>query len=524
MNLINRIPDRYDIQSDRPEGAKEDAALRFVTTEEGVTVYLTATTDKPRTITLRWKNPISRPVKVLGDAWERGYGTFSWNSLCAEKWMPWYFLLCEEHAEGAPTTVTGYGVMVQPSAMASWECDTEGITLCLDVRCGGVGVELNGRELEVCTVVSRLYENTHSYPAAKAFCKVMSPNPLLPEKPVYGGNNWYYAYGDSSYEEIVSDCSLQAKLAEGLSNRPFMVIDDGWQPNSCAGPWIANEKYGDMKKVADTFKAMDVRPGIWVRFLRDERPEIPAEWRLNKRNLAHDDPRFLREGFLDPSHPEVAKFIADDVKKIVNQWGYELIKHDFSMVDMFGAWGKDRNRLITNDGWSFYDKTKTSAEIVKDFYKNILDATDGKCLILGCNCIGHLLAGLAHLNRTGDDTSGYEWGRTRQMGVNTLAFRMCQHNAFFAADADCVGFLPDCIDWRLNRQWATLAACSATPLFISSAADTLTDEQVEVMKELYARASKAEDELIPLDWEYTTAPRRYLLNGEVVEFNWFDVE
>ena len=85
-------------------------------------------------------------------------------------------------------------------------------------------------------------------------------------------------------------------------------------------------------------------------------------------------------------------------------------------------------------------------------------------------------------------------------------------------------FLPDCIDWRLNRQWATLAACSATPLFISSAADTLTDEQVEAMKELYARASKAEDELIPLDWEYTTAPRRYLLNGEVVEFNWFDVE
>ncbi len=63
-----------------------------------------------------------------------------------------------------------------------------------------------------------------------------------------------------------------------------------------------------------------------------------------------------------------------------------------------------------------------------------------------------------------------------------------------------------------------------TGLFISCAAGTLTDEQIEVMKELYAYASKQADELIPLDWEYTTAPRKYLLNGEVIEFNWFDVE
>lgn len=524
MNTICRIPDYQKVSYEKLEGAVDDTALRFELVENGVKVFLTAKTANPRTVTLRWKNPLARPVKVLGDAWERGYGTFGWNSLCAEKWMPWYCVLAEEHLEGQPTTVTGYGVMTRPSAMASWSCDTEGVTLCLDVRCGGVGVQLNGRELEVCTVVSVRYENTHTFPAVKSFCKVMSPDPILSDKPVYGGNNWYYAYGDSSYEEIVSDCTLQAKLAEGLENRPFMVIDDGWQPNPCAGPWVANEKYGDMKKTADAFKAMDVRPGIWVRFLRDERPEIPAEWRLNKHGYAHDDPRFLKKAYLDPSHPEVAKFIAADVKKIVNEWGYELIKHDFSMVDMFGNWGKDCNQYITNDGWSFYDKTKTSAEITKDFYKNILDATEGKCLILGCNCIGHLLAGLAQLNRTGDDTSGYEWGRTRQMGVNTLAFRMCQHNIFFAADADCVGFLPDCIDWRLNRQWATLAARSATPLFISCAAGTLTDEQIEVMKELYSYASKQADELIPLDWEYTTAPRKYLLNGEVIEFNWFDVE
>ncbi len=520
MELIRRMPDRAEILSDLPTGA-DDAALRYVQTEEGFTLFLTADKAHPRLITLHWDFPKGAPVKVLGDAWERGYGDLEWRRPDPERWMPWYFLAAEDHPQDQPGNVYAYGVMVLPSAMAAWSTDETGITLCLDVRCGGIGVTLSGRELEVCTVLSHLYADTHSYRAACDFCALLSPNPLLPDAPVYGGNNWYYAYGHSSYEEIVSDCSLQAKLAKGLDNRPFMVIDDGWQPNPCAGPWIANEKYGDMKKVADAFRGMDVRPGIWVRFLRDERPQIPAEWRLNKRNLASDDPRLLREGFLDPSHPDVAAFIAADVKKIVFDWGYELIKHDFSEIDLFGDWGVNWGMLISDDGWSFHDKTKTSAEIVKDFYRTILDATGGRCLILGCNCIGHLLAGLAHLNRTGDDTSGTDWGRTRKMGVNTLAFRMCQHNRFFAADADCVGFIPGKIDWRLNRQWATLAATSATPLFISSAATTLTDEQVDVMRALYARASVAADELIPLDWEDTPLPRRYLLNGEVVEFDWF---
>lgn len=514
MPDIHRLPDFSKVTFD---GDNNDTALRYELTDNGLTVYLSATEARPKLVQLRWEGKTDSPVRILGDAWERGYGDLQWAGICPERFMPWYCLATDGK------TTTGYGVMVLPSAMASWSYDNKGISLFLDVRCGGIGVALNGRELEVCTVVTRTYEGMTSFEAAKQFCAVMSPNPILPEKPVYGGNNWYYAYGHSSYEEIVSDASLQAKLAEGLENRPFMVIDDGWQPNGCAGPWVANERYGDMKKVADTFKEMGVRPGIWVRFLRDERPEIPAEWRLNKRNLAVDDPRFLQEGFLDPSHPEVLKFIADDVKKIVHDWGYELIKHDFSTIDMFGEWGKDRNGLITRGGWSFYDKTKTSAEIVKQLNKTILEATDGKCLILGCNCIGHLLAGLAHLNRTGDDTSGNEWHRTRKMGVNTLAFRLCQNGSFFAVDADCVGFIKGKIDWSLNSAWADLLAHSASPLFISCPNGGLDDEQFAFMKELYAVASKAEDELIPLDWEYTTTPEHYLLNGKEVSFNFFPV-
>lgn len=513
MPDILRTPDCIHIDA---EGGK-DASVRFVSTADGITVYLQAESAHPKLIKLRWQEKTEGQVLVLGDAWERGYGNLQWAGICAERFMPWYFLASQRDA----LITTGYGVMVLPSAMASWSYDGDGISLFLDVRCGGVGVQLNGRELEVCTIVSRRYEGISAYEAAKDFCHIMSPHPLLPGSPIYGGNNWYYAYGKSSFDEIVSDAALQAKLAEGLENRPFMVVDDGWQKNGCAGPWVPNKRFGDMGKVAQSFLSMGVRPGIWVRFLRDERPELPPQWRLNRKNREVTDPAFLSEGFLDPSHPEVLQFIADDVKKMVFCWGFELIKHDFSTFDLFGDWGKDRNGLITDDGWSFYDKTKTSAEIVKQFYQTILEATGGKCLILGCNCIGHLLAGLAHANRTGDDTSGVSWQRTRQMGVNTLAFRLCQNGSFFAADADCVGIIPEQIDWNLNRQWAQLLACSASPFFLSCPDGGLTKPQFDFMKQMYARASKGADELAPLDWETNVTPCRYLLNGQEITFDWF---
>ena len=86
-------------------------------------------------------------------------------------------------------------------------------------------------------------------------------------------------------------------------------------------------------------------------------------------------------------------------------------------------------------------------------------------LILGCNCIGHLGAGLMQGNRTGDDTSGVEWERTRKMGINTLAFRMLQQGTFYGADADCVG-ITEHIDWNKNRQWMEVLAESGTPLFV----------------------------------------------------------
>ena len=44
-------------------------------------------------------------------------------------------------------------------------------------------------------------------------------------------------------------------------------------------------------------------------------------------------------------------------------------------------------------------------------------------MVIGCNALDHLAAGLFGLQRTGDDTSGTEWDHTRRMGPNMLGMR-----------------------------------------------------------------------------------------------------
>jgi len=501
---IIRLPDFAEVMVEKDEA--NDAALRYEVLEDRVNVYLTAPTSHPKIVKLRWAAKITGDVRVLGDAWERSYADLGFIGLTTEKAHPWYFVM--NYAGGTDCV----GVAVRPASLVSWVVDCEGVTAFCDVRSGSIGVALGNRELLVGSFMSESYasDRDNSFEAACDFCGKMCPDPVLPTEPVYGGNNWYYAYGHSSYDEIISDASLQAKLAEGLDNPPFMVIDDGWQPNPCAGPWVANEKYGDMKKVADEFKKMGVRPGIWVRFLRDETDAIPAEWRFENRK------------YLDPSLPEVIAHIKETVRRIVFDWGYELIKHDFSFYDIFGLWGKDAGKYVTRGEWKFHDRTRTSAEIYVDFCKAILEATEGKAYILGCNCVSHLTAGLCHINRTGDDTSGTEWNRTRRMGVNTLAFRLPQNGKFFMADADCAGFIKGKIPFSLNKEWVTLLAKSGTPLFISAPNGAFSEEEFAYMKEMYKIASEQKNVAVPLDWQYNATPAKWSIDGEEVSFQWFD--
>ena len=482
---------------------------------EHLAIFLTAQTSKVKWIKLRWNNlSWDKNIRFLGDAWERGYGDMEWKGMNPNRFMPWYFC-----AKSEAKSVC-YGVKVRPSAMCFWQVDSLGMTLFLDVRCGGSGVNLKGRVIKLADVIACEMRDCTSFEAMQEFCGQMCEDPILPKYPVYGSNNWYYAYGKSSESEILADCDYILNLTKDIENKPYMVIDDCWQEHHRlneynGGPWTkGNEKFPDMKALAEKLVQKGVRPGIWVRLLLNEDENIKNEWRLSHNNC------------IDPTNPEALNYIKEDIKRICN-WGYTLIKHDFSTFDLFGKWGFQMSPLVTDDGWHFYDDSLTSAEVVKLLYKAILDASveasNEETLILGCNTIGHLGAGYMHINRTGDDTSGVDWERTRFMGVNTLAFRLPQHGKFYEIDADCVG-IDGGISWSMNKQWADVLAQSGTPLFISVRPNILDETEKQELHEILKVASKQEHHVIPVDWEETTCPEHWQDKDHDIDckYQWFE--
>ncbi len=478
-----------------------DTQVDFDVKADSMTVYLTALNDRPQFIEIRWDFSTEGDIYILGDAWERSYGDLCFEKLSDKsRPLPWYFAATDK----AETDC--FGVKTQPNSFVCFFYDRSGITAKIDCRNGRAGVQLGGRKIELCTFIYRHYD-TSPFDSLGEFCKALCNTPLLPQEKIYGGNNWYYAYGKSSYDEIIRDAALQAKLAAGIENKPFMVVDDGWQVNSCQGPYVPNEKFRDMKSLAEDIKSLGVRPGIWIRLLDNASEEIS------------DDMKILRNGerkYLDPTNENVKELIRSDIKRI-KTWDYELLKHDFSTVDLFGNYGKDLGDTITNfEGWHFADETKTNAEIVLDFYHLIREAC-GDMLIIGCNTVSHLCAGLVHINRTGDDTSGREWERTRKMGVNTLAFRLAQNNAFYVVDADCVGILEDNIPWEKNRQWLDLLSKSDTALFISCG--RATEEQKADISEAYREIQK-QHAIKPVDIYENLIPSEWEIDGEKVKYNW----
>lgn len=493
----------------------DDINVKLNQDNEHLAIFLTAQTSKVKWIKLRWNNlSWDKNVRFLGDAWERGYGDMEWKGMNPNRFMPWYFC-----AKSEAKSIC-YGVKVRPSAMCFWQVDSLGMTLFLDVRCGGSGVNLKGRVIKLADVIACEMRDCTSFEAMQEFCGQMCEDPILPKYPVYGSNNWYYAYGKSSESEILADCDYILNLTKDIENKPYMVIDDCWQEHHRlneynGGPWTkGNEKFPDMKALAKKLVQKGVRPGIWMRLLLNEDENIKNEWRLSHNNC------------IDPTNPEALNYIKEDIKRICN-WGYTLIKHDFSTFDLFGKWGFQMSPLVTDDGWHFYDDSLTSAEVVKLLYKAILDASveasNGETLILGCNTIGHLGAGYMHINRTGDDTSGVIWERTRFMGVNTLAFRLPQHGKFYEIDADCVG-IDGGILWSMNKQWADVLAQSGTPLFISVRPNILNETEKQELHEILKVASKQEHHVIPVDWEETTCPEHWQDKDHDIDckYQWFE--
>jgi alpha-galactosidase len=484
----------------------QDIRLTLKTNRDERAVYVQSPSLALQSIKLSWKYNTSSYTQMLGDHWERSYGDLAWNTPKVEVKAPWYLLLHDANHTAC------FGVKTEANTICYWTINNNAIELTLDTHSGGVGVMLGKRELHAADIiVSESKTGETVFATATRFCKMMCLRPQLPKQPVYGINDWYAVYGNNSFDSIKSQTAFMAELVTDISNRPFSLIDDGWQVRDDFSK--PNDKFKDMHKMAEEIKRLRMRPGLWTRPLvakDNDKPSLLAP-KIKGRNEG------TKDLILDPTVPETIERIQNNLHTY-RSWGYEMVKHDFSSYDIFGRWGFQMGSEFTVPGWKFNDQTKTNAEIINHLYRSIREAA-GNMYVIGCNTMSHLSAGLFELNRTGDDTSGKEWSRTRKMGVNTLGFRLPQHNTFYAADGDCVGLTKE-VAWEKNKQWLQLLSESGAPLFISAQLEAIGAEQRVAIKEAFAKAAKVQPTGEPLDWMTNPYPSKWKLDGRIVEFDW----
>lgn len=494
-----------------------DIEVTFKTNGNAKGVYISSPRQQLNAVRLKWRHNLSSTARFLGDHWERSYGDLQWKTETEGVKNPWYVIIYDDKKTAC------FGVKTGANAICWWGLSQDSLELTLDTHSGGNGVLLGNRNLHAADIITTDGKAGETpFLTDHRFCSMMCNKPRLPKQPVYGINDWYFAYGNNNFELIKKTTGMMAELVTDTSNKPFSVIDAGWATYSPLlpgdGGWNddfskPNDKFKDMHLMGNEIKKIGMRPGLWMRPLcarHDEKASL-----LAPRIPGRDNPK---NPVLDPTIPENIERIKRNFN-FYKQWGYEMVKHDFTTYDITGRWGFDMKESITSPGWNFNDRSKTTAEIILTLYRSIREAAGNGIYIIGCNTMSHLSAGIFELCRIGDDTSGKDWGRTRKMGVNTLAFRLPQHNTFYAVDGDCVGLTTD-IAWDKNKQWLQLLAQSGAPLFISAQPQALGEAQKIAVKQAFAQAAKVQPLGEPLDWLQTALPEKWKLNNKVVDFNW----
>ncbi len=520
---------------DKVIGATEETPFRFEETEQdscpvkydynvqnGVGKLVVYPSGSPvKYLKLRWRGELNFVEKVYGDQWERAglNGAYlEWRSVMANRVLPWFTYLY------ADNTMACYGVKTGANSFAFWQVDTHGITLFVNLCSGNSGVDLKEELLALEVVELFGSKEADAYKVAKKFACLMCDNPVDIKSPIFGVNNWYWAYGQISHEIVEKETDYLMKLCKGTKNAPYMIVDDGWQSyrafskdNSMIGEYIGgpwdkcNDKFYGMDKLAEMIHSKGAKAGVWFRPLLTKL-KCPDDAILEKK----DDGAVV----LDPSHPFTLKLVYEDAKRF-SDWGFDLLKHDFTVFDINGfGLSADKNSInLFKSDRNFYDKTKTSATVIKNLYKTIQEGFGDKDVI-GCNTISHLTAGIHSIYRVGNDNSGntFEW--TRRDGINSV-MRLPLNVAFYNVDPDCAAFTEK-TKARENLDFLRMCAITGMTVLASIKPDILSDEELLEINEIFKLADENKTFYGIKNYDKNANPEEFVLeNGkEYLRFDW----
>lgn len=477
-----------------------------------VTVYPSGSPVK--LLKLRFEGDMHGIESVYGDQWERnGDRAFlEWRSVMPHRALGWF---C--YVKGGDR-IACYGVKTGADCFAFWQVDVRGVTLVLNL-CNGLGGTDLSEPLLACEVTEMVgEEGEDAYAVAKRFSARLCDRPVLPKEPIFGVNNWYWAYGNITRDTIRVETDQLLAMCEGADHRPYMIIDDGWQFNRTnppdayiGGPWIPSDRFGCMRETAEEIHAKGAKAGIWFRPLLTLGRTPKEAWLAKSSNGGT---------ILDPTHPYTLERVEEDARRL-REWGYDLIKHDFTTIDVFGvnplSTELHTTTLCTSDR-KFFDRTVTLATAIKRLYAAIARGA-GNADVIACNAVGHLSAGIHSTYRTGNDTSGrsYEW--TRKVGINTM-MRLPLNDTFYRVDPDCAAFTEQ-VDADANLDFLEMCALTGVTTLASVTPGILTPAQMKRINEIYRIAGRDDCRYAIADYDRNASPDTFVSQrGDVRVFDW----
>lgn len=316
-----------------------------------------------------------------------------------------------------------------------------------------------------------------------------------------GWCSWFYTLSKVSEEEVVNNTVFAAKHLKpyGLE---YIQVDEGYQ--RWHGDWDGNERFPHgMKWLAGNIKSHGFKAGLWISpyvisepaevfqkhpewFVKgdDGKPQRVGNWPANSTPPADENPKRY---CLDITHPGAAQWLHDLIHKIVNDWGYEMIKIDFVAWSILAA-------------KNFSDPSVSTAQAYRKGMEIMRSAAGDKCHILECGP-GNITTGLIDSMRIELDLYyGFNEAAWDTYFLHTASSaaaagkRFYFHKRTWINDVDHV-----CMDLLNNQQAeaaATIIALSGGNMFSGDRLTQLDPYKLEILKKItpsFGEAAKPVD-------------------------------
>ena len=317
--------------------------------------------------------------------------------------------------------------------------------------------------------------------------KAMDVRPLT-DKPLYGYSSWYNRYQNINDATITDDlCGAKALLKPG----DLFQIDDGWEP--AVGDWLVPDETkfpNGLKASADAIHEAGFLAGLWLApFVCQKGSKLMEEhpdWLLK-----HDGKPWSNGsnwgGFysLDIDNPEVVQYVEKVLDRVLNEWGFDLVKLDF----LYGA-------------APFGTETESRAARMCRAMRILRKACRGK-RILGCGVPLWPAFGAVEYCRVGCDV-GLDWNDTKLMQKThreRVSTKQSIEDTIFRRELNGRAFLGDPDVFFLREQNCKLTAEEKEKLYTVNAllggmlltSDALND-YTEAQREQFAAVRRLKEQ------------------------------